>query len=459
MWTGMMILGLGILAGVAEAAPQVQVVDKWEVRVSPGVVLVGHTHVKIKDSITLRVAPSDRVQVKNERYESLPLFDANGAPWAKGAKLRGLTTFETTAPDMLVPESVHVKSAPNAAPLKLGVDYALEPRWATFGRLPEGALKANPPVWVDYEYGRGRIDSIVVDRYGDVSLVQGAPHNATPLPPQPGQEATTLANIWVPGRLSALTDANLYPILEQHYPEPVHAGHPPAATLLPKTWAKLKNGEQLHILAWGDSVTDGGQASDEMHRYQCRFATLLHQRFPDAMTELSTVAWGGRDSDSFLKEPPGSPHNFEEAVLAPHPDLILMEFVNDAYLTPAQVEERYSALLRRFREIGAEWIILTPHYVRPDWMGASSVRVESDPRPYVAGIRQFAEKHHVAVADASLRWGHLLAEGIPYTTLLSNSINHPDDRGHEIFAQALMELFGGPVKTTHVERGTSALHE
>ena len=65
----------------------------------------------------------------------------------------------------------------------------------------------------------------------------------------------------------------------------------------------------------------------------------------------------------------------------------------------------------------------------------------ADPRPYVAGVRQFTGKHRIALADASLRWGHLWKEGIPYITLLSNSINHPDDRGHELFAQALIELF------------------
>ena len=43
--------------------------------------------------------------------------------------------------------------------------------------------------------------------------------------------------------------------------------------------------------------------------------------------------------------------------------------VNDAGLSPQAVEQRYSKLLTDFEKIGAEWIILTPHYVRPDWMG------------------------------------------------------------------------------------------
>jgi len=74
-------------------------------------------------------------------------------------------------------------------------------------------------------------------------------------------------------------------------------------------------------------------------------------------------------------------------------------------------------------------------------MGKTSARIEEDPRPYVAGVRAFAKKHDVALADASLRYCHLVKEGVPFITLMVNSLNHPDDRGHEMFALSLMELF------------------
>src|SRR5262249_28183254 len=170
---------------------------------------------------------------------------------------------------------------------------------------------------------------------------------------------------------------------------------PPAATLLPKTWAKLRSGQPLHILAWGDSVTAGGQASDVSYRYQNQFAVLLQTYHPRVPLRVTTAGWGGRTSDAFLNEPPGSEYNFDHSVIEPHPDLVIMEFVNDAYLTPAIVEEKYSALLKRFQQVGIEWIILTPHFVRPDWMNVNTVRVDSDPRPYVAGLRQFAARHNV----------------------------------------------------------------
>ena len=56
-------------------------------------------------------------------------------------------------------------------------------------------------------------------------------------------------------------------------------------------------------------------------------------------------------------------------------------------------------------------------------------------------LRQFAARHDVALADASLRYGRLWRQGIPYNTLMLNAINHPDERGMRLFADALIALF------------------
>ena len=47
----------------------------------------------------------------------------------------------------------------------------------------------------------------------------------------------------------------------------------------------------------------------------------------------------------------------------------------------------------------------------------------------------------LAVADASLRYGRLWRQGIPYSTLMMNNINHPNVFGMSLFADALMALF------------------
>lgn len=75
-------------------------------------------------------------------------------------------------------------------------------------------------------------------------------------------------------------------------------------------------------------------------------------------------------------------------------------------------------------------------------MGLSRERdIDEDPRPYVAGLRAFAVNHRVALGEASKRYGRLWRQGIPYTTVMLNSINHPDASGMKLFADALMELF------------------
>ena len=59
----------------------------------------------------------------------------------------------------------------------------------------------------------------------------------------------------------------------------------------------------------------------------------------------------------------------------------------------------------------------------------------------MAGLREFAEKHNVALGDASSRYGRLWRQGIPYLTLMENNINHPNEFGHSLFADSLMALF------------------
>ena len=82
----------------------------------------------------------------------------------------------------------------------------------------------------------------------------------------------------------------------------------------------------------------------------------------------------------------------------------------------------------------AEIVLITPHFVH-------GMPRDHDNRPYVANLKRFAEKHDLALADASARWAHLWREGLPYITLLANNWNHPDDRGHRLFAEELIKCF------------------
>jgi len=170
----------------------------------------------------------------------------------------------------------------------------------------------------------------------------------------------------------------------------------------------------------------------------------LQARFPKANITLLTCGWGSHRSIDFLKAPPGHPCNYQEKVLAVKPDLIVSEFVNDCSLNTQVVEEAYKRILKDFQAIGAEWIILTPHYTTFNVF--SERNVDEDPRLYVKMVRRFALENGIALADASLRYEHLCREGIPWSSLMVNTANHPVIRGMAIFADSLMLLFPANTK-------------
>ncbi len=437
---GFLLLAAAACPGVEPDAPMLRIVGDWQVEAS-----LRASSGDGKTVSVVSVAPPIEKTVIGERHERLPVFNPNAGGWVKGAVLRGVFAQECSTPGLLAPQSLRLLDGTNreAAVFEPAKDYAFDPAWGTVGRLTAGRIGANQPVFASYSHGTLRLDSIVLGTDGRIGVRQGTPVSAAPKPPELRAGERRLANLWLPGRIARLGPEHLFPILESAYPEKPRGGVSIAERLTPRSLKKLREGEPLRILAWGDSVTVGTYLDRwQRDRWQEQFAARLRERFPRARIELLTEAWGGRNTSSYLGEPPGSPHNYQEKVLNTRPDLVVSEFVNDAGLGPQQVEERYSKLLADFNKIGAEWIILTPHYVRPDWMGLSKERdCDEDPRPYVKGLREFAARHQVALADASLRYGRLWRQGIPYNSLMLNSINHPDERGMKIFADALMELF------------------
>ncbi|MCA9089674.1 MAG: SGNH/GDSL hydrolase family protein [Planctomycetaceae bacterium] len=437
------VLGSCLLIGSqCWAAPPAEgkVVGDWEVLVT---VPAHDGQAAITQKLAVPVPPV--LEVVDEKHAALPVYNAQGPQYARGARLNALLAESLTAPDLLDPASVVVRTGPGETGelMERGKDYEFESRWGGLGRLPEGRIKEGQPCWISYHHTLQHLDSIVLTADGKIVYREGVAKSTVPRQPELNGGERRLINVWFTRTTDKLNDNQLFSIQETEYPEPAAASPSIAEQRIPKTMAKIRSGEKVRILAWGDSVTDAAYLSNrDQDRWQEQFVARLRKRFPNANIELVTEAWGGRNTGSYLGVPPGQPHNYQETVLDAKPDLIISEFVNDAGLNVDAVEARYSKLLADFEGIGAEWIILTPHYVRPDWMGLDRESdVDDDPRPYVKGLRLFSEKHNVALADAALRYGRLWRQGIPHNSIMINCINHPDPRGLKIFADALMQLF------------------
>ena len=432
------LFAAGLAPPPVNAMP-IRVSATWSVEVGPGTVLVDGKSVVLSEAVTLTVPALETIHVRDEQHPSVPVFNPKAGGWGKGIRPNGIIAQECTSTGVLYPDRLRVKpAAGDSQPYTLDTDYAMDDFWGTFGRIEGGAIGAEQAVFVDYDHELHRLDTIALDADGNVRLVVGTPHVALPLPPELPKGSVALANVWIPGRTTELSDENLYPI---EYAETTPR-EPVAERLLPKTLAKVRAGERLTIVAWGDSVTAGGGVNGQTELYyQNVFVKRLAERFPEADIALHSAAWPGGNSMGYMTAPAGGTYDYARDVLERKPDLVTIEFVNDAGLDEAGVAAHYAQILGDLRGIGAEVILITPHFVRPDWMNVDTLKVDEDPRPYVKGLRQFARANQVALADASLGWGRLWREGIPYLTLLGNAINHPDARGHRIFADALMALF------------------
>ena len=418
----------------------VRVNGPWAVSVGPGAVRLQGRLVRVAMEVALEVPQACKIQVRDECHPTLPLFDEKAGAWRRGAHFLQLAAEECTATGLMAPGSVRVKPAPGPTePFADGRDYRLDETWANFGRLEGGAIAASQPVYVDYDYVPCRLDSVVLDVRGNAKLVLGRPATVGIVPPTLASGETAVANVWTAGPLEHLTDENIFPIDPE--PQVRQRGPAVAEALFPRALAKLRAGDKITLVAWGDSVTAGGGVSKPEHWYQNRFVALLRGRFPKADITLRTAAWPGGCSRGYMDQPPGSTYDFVRDVLDPKPDLVTIEFVNDGYLNEEQVQTQYAEIMERLSVTGTEVILIAPHLVRPDWLGVNTLKFDDDPRPYVKGLKRFAAARGLALADASRRWCRLWRQGIPYITLESNWINHPDARGHEIFAQALIDLF------------------
>jgi len=391
-----------------------------------------------KTVLSVEAAP-----ILEARDEALVLSVDKPAGFSDGTRLKAVKTHDVNARGALVKGSLEIRRSKGGDLLKEGDDYLVDSDWAHVGLGPKTQVTVKDTVYASYQYSKLRLDTVQVSAAGAVTLKKGEPHISVPVPPVADAGQVAVAHVFVSYSDTEAKADQIYPILESAS----QAVTGSTAGRIPKTLAKLKAGQPVKIVSWGDSVTGGGNASKPEFRYVDVFAAGLKTRFPQAQIDVQNISAGGSNSRQWLSPeqyPYGgltgdaNPARFENVINA-KPDLVTIEFVNDAPLKPEQVEVSYNEILSRL-PAGTEVILITPHYTMWSMMGFSDMRgVEK--RPYMLALREFATKKNIALADASARWEHLWKEGLPYLTLLDNTINHPDDRGHRLFAEELWKCF------------------
>jgi len=409
--------------------------------VRPGQARILGSMVTLQTEAVLEPAAPDPIVITGE---GIRLWADPPKKWQSRTKLFGRSArLRRYVPHSLIPGTVRIYDR-GGAEYRLDQDYVLDETWCAVALKPGGRLKENTPYLVDYTLGPKALDAVALDSRGRVSLIRGAPAVTCPLPPDPPPDGITLAHVYWPGAgLAALTQENVFPV-GPPFQRPAAARE--MSKRIPRTMAKLRAGEPLTIVCWGDSVTVGGDAEPRSQRYSDVFGREIRKRHPNV--RIVNVSQGGSNSAHWLDDHhPQATKIWGEKrpkwgmVTGPAPDLVTIEFVNDAWLAnEAAFRKRYDEILRRLHDAGAEVILITPHFTMRSMMGFTGLR-QPESRGYVANLRRYAEERNLGLADASLRWEHLWREGVPYETLLRNGINHPDNRGHLLFAEELLTCF------------------
>ena len=206
----------------------------------------------------------------------------------------------------------------------------------------------------------------------------------------------------------------------------------PQAHLLPATQGKLRAGQAVKIVAFGDSITAGGDASEPRLIFWQRWADALQMKYPTARITAVNSATGGDSTNQGLERLPLK-------VLDQKPDLVLVGFgMNDHNINGvplAQFKENLRRMVARIREESkAEVVLLSAFPPNPKWKFGSHHMQD-----YAAATRQVALESSCAYADVFTNWQMLAARKKP-EDLLANNINHPNDFGHWIYFQVLEAL-------------------
>jgi lysophospholipase L1-like esterase len=207
-----------------------------------------------------------------------------------------------------------------------------------------------------------------------------------------------------------------------------------SAATLPQTQQKLRAGEPLRIVAFGDSITAGGDASTPKLIFWERWADALRQKYPRANIEAINGATGGDTTVQGLTR-------LSEKVIAQKPNLVLIGFgMNDhnreghGVPLPAFSENLRKLVDRVRAESGAEVVLFSAFPPNPKWhFGSHNMAA------YAEATQAVAREKRCAFADVFQLWQKLSQHKKP-EDLLANNINHPNDYGHWIYFQALQML-------------------
>ena len=207
----------------------------------------------------------------------------------------------------------------------------------------------------------------------------------------------------------------------------------------PKTLEKLKNGEEVRIVYYGDSITEGYNTSGFIGsdpyapRWSEMSAEYLGKLFGNSKVTAINTGVAGMDSVWGVQ-------NFTQRVLDHDPDLVVIAFgMNDGGVDPVMLAQRLVSMAKKAVNSGCEVLLVATMLPNREAAG------------FWGNQQYFEEAMIKAVTDKKLPYGIVqmtslhasLLETKPYYHMTGNNINHPNDFLSRLYAQSIVEAIAG----------------
>jgi acyl-CoA thioesterase I len=201
-------------------------------------------------------------------------------------------------------------------------------------------------------------------------------------------------------------------------------------TELQKTWPKNRT---INLVFHGHSVPAGFFKTPVVNTLQAYpFLVLkeLKTLYPYAVINVINTSIGGENSV-------GGEKRFESEVLIHRADVLFIDYaLNDRSVGPAKASEAWSKMIEKALEKKIKVILLTPS---PD----QNVKLsddKSDLEKHRLQIIALSQKYGVGLVDSYEKFKQKFNAGEPVSEYMSQ-VNHPNEKGHALIANQIMEYF------------------
>lgn len=197
-----------------------------------------------------------------------------------------------------------------------------------------------------------------------------------------------------------------------------------------KEWPKNRT---INLVFHGHSVPAGyfkTPVVNTLEAYPYQFLRALKAEYPFAVINIINTSIGGENSESGAKR-------FEAEVLNHKPDVLFIDYaLNDQGIGLERAKMAWEKMISTAVKKGIKVILLSPS---PD-QRVNILETNNVLEQHTGQIKNLAIKYGVGLVDSDGLFRQKVVSGEPITKYMSQ-VNHPNEKGHALIANALMGYF------------------